>query len=119
VLLSNIFQYRSTRQTHRWQFWLDAGSSLWAQGGTAELFGAPLFVQNWTGERLTEAFELRANDWRLRCVLGDLVARARDQIVLCHSDLDTNGAERLGPLLPLVDASSAWVRSSSTGTLVP
>ncbi|TAF57805.1 MAG: recombinase family protein [Oscillatoriales cyanobacterium] len=109
VLLSNIFQYRSTRQTHRWQFWLDAGSSLWAQGGTAELFGAPLFMQNWNGERLTEAFELRANDWRLRYVLGDLVARARDTIVLCHSDLDTNGSERLGPLLPLVEASSPWM----------
>jgi hypothetical protein len=106
VLLSNIFQYRSTRQTHRWQFWLDAGSSLWAQGGTAELFGAPLFLQEWTGERLTEEFELKTNDWRLRYVLGDLVARASEKIVLCHSDLDTNGAERLGPLLPLVEASS-------------
>ena len=111
VLLSNIFQYRSTRQTHRWQFWLDAGSSLWEKGGTAELFGAPLFLQEWEGEPFTEEFELRANDRRLRCVLADLVARAGEKIVLCHSDLDTNGAERLGPLLPLVDASSEWSRS--------
>ncbi|NJN60553.1 MAG: recombinase family protein [Coleofasciculaceae cyanobacterium RL_1_1] len=80
VLLSNIFQYRSTRQTHRWQFWLDAGSSLWTQGGTAELFGAPLFVQAWAGERLTEEFELQRNEWRLRYVLGDLVARACEKL---------------------------------------
>ena len=108
VLLSNIFQYRSTRQTHRYQFWLDAGSALWAKGGTAELFGAPLFLQEWQGDPWTEKCELQASDRRLRCVLADLIARAGETIVLCHSDLDTNGSERLGPLLPLVDASQEW-----------
>lgn len=26
VTLATIFQYRSSRRFHRWQFWLDAGS---------------------------------------------------------------------------------------------
>jgi len=112
VLLGNIFQYRSTRQTHRWQFWLDVGSNLWTQGGTAELFGAPLFLRDWDGQTLDETFEQAANDRRLRCVLADLMARSEERIVLCHSDLDTSGAERLGPLLPLVDASSELARSA-------
>ncbi|MGD1903445.1 MAG: recombinase family protein [Geitlerinemataceae cyanobacterium] len=112
ILLSNIFQYRSTRQTHRWQFWLDVGSPLWSQGGAAELFGAPLFLRSWDGETLDESFEQVSDDRRLRCVLAELMARAEEQIVLCHSDLDTSGAERLGPLLPLVDASAELARSA-------
>jgi hypothetical protein len=40
VTLAAIFQYRARHAFHRWQFWLDVGSPLWLQGGSADLFGA-------------------------------------------------------------------------------
>ena len=46
VTLATIFQYRSSRRSHRWHFWLDAGSPLWAKGGAATLFGAPFFLRD-------------------------------------------------------------------------
>ena len=48
VTLATIFQYRSLRTSHPWQFWLDAGSILWSQGGAATLFAAPLFLKQWS-----------------------------------------------------------------------
>ena len=47
VTLATVFQYRSQRLCHRWQFWLDASSPRWLTG-TDALFGAPIFLQNWS-----------------------------------------------------------------------
>ncbi len=104
VTLATIYQYRAHRSAHRWQFWLDAGSSLWLTGG-APLFGAPLFLREWSGRPWTADDAAAANQERLRRTLRDLLGRATERVYLCHSDLATNGQEQTGPLLSLVNAS--------------
>jgi hypothetical protein len=109
VTLATIFQYRSSRRFHKWQFWLDAGSPLWLSGGVAELFGAPLFLQDWTRRPWTEADKMLADEERLRRILRDLLGRAEARLYLCHSDLATNGQEQTGPLLSLINAAAPVV----------
>ena len=104
VTLATIFQYRSSRRSHRWHFWLDAGSPLWAKGGAATLFGAPFFLQQRLGEPWTAEDEKLAQEQRLQRILADLLSRVSERVYLCHSDLAVNGQEQLGPLLPLVNA---------------
>ncbi|MEH2394998.1 MAG: recombinase family protein [Nostoc sp.] len=104
VTLATIFQYRSSRRSHRWHFWLDAGSPLWAKGGAATLFGAPFFLRDRLGEPWTAEDEKLAEEQRLQKILTDLLSRVSERVYLCHSDLAVNGQEQLGPLLPLVNA---------------
>ncbi|WP_375510693.1 recombinase family protein [uncultured Nostoc sp.] len=104
VTLATIFQYRSSRRSHKWHFWLDAGSPLWAKGGAATLFGAPFFLRDRLGEPWTAEDEKLAEEQRLQRILADLLSRVSERIYLCHSDLAVNGQEQLGPLLPLVNA---------------
>ena len=104
VTLATIFQYRANRCAHRWQFWLDAGSTLWLTGGGA-LFGAPIFLQEWSGRMWGAAEALEADQQRLGRQLQDLLYRAGDRVYLCHSDLATSGQEQAGPLLTLVNAA--------------
>jgi hypothetical protein len=104
VTLATVFQYRSNRGAHRWQFWLDAASSRWLSGVDA-LFAAPLFLQDWSGQMWTGADALAANEQRLRRIILDLLARAEERVYLCHSELATNGQEQTGILLPLVNVA--------------
>ncbi|MBE9079896.1 hypothetical protein IQ241_21820 [Romeria aff. gracilis LEGE 07310] len=104
VTLATVFQYRAQRLTHRWQFWLDAGSPRWLTGKD-ELLGAPIFLQDWSGRPLTAADIEAAHEERLERILRDLLSRATERIILCHSDLALNGQEQLGPLLSLVSAA--------------
>ncbi|ERN41835.1 hypothetical protein KR51_00014980 [Rubidibacter lacunae KORDI 51-2] len=105
VTLATIFQYRSSRRHHRWQFWLDVSSPLWLKGGAADLFGAPLFQRNWSGRALTAGDRLAADEARLERLLHDLLGRATERVYLCHSDLAASGAEQTGPLLTLMHAA--------------
>jgi hypothetical protein len=105
VTLATIYQYRSDRRFHRWQFWLDAGSPLWLTGGGA-LFGAPLFLHSQSGRPWTAADTLAANQQRLQRQVLDLLCRAGDRVYLCHSELATNGQEQAGSLLSLVNAAT-------------
>ena len=102
VTLATIFQYRASRKHHRWHFWLDIGSPLWAKGGAATLFGATLFLRDRLGQPWTAADEQLAEAQRLQKIVADLLARVSDKLYLCHSDLAINGQEQIGPLLPLV-----------------
>lgn len=111
VTIATLYQYRSTRRFHRWQFWLDAGSALWLTGGGA-LFGAPLFQQGWSGRPWTAADTLAADRQRLQRQVLDLLNRAGSgsgaadaRVYLCHSELATNGQEQAGPLLSLANAA--------------
>ncbi|PZU99311.1 MAG: hypothetical protein DCE90_01995 [Pseudanabaena sp.] len=106
VVLATIFQYRMARLTHRWQFWLDASSDLWLQGGSASLFGAPLFLKNWNGELWTTEQENTANIQRLQRLISDLLDRTSDRLYLCHSELSTNGQLQNGILQPLIEVAS-------------
>lgn len=121
VTLATIFQYRSSRRFHRWQFWLDAGSPLWLSGGAATLFGATLFLQDRFGQPWTTEDTINADQERLRRILRDLLGRVGERVYLCHSDLAVNGQEQLGPLLPLVNASVPLTFEPATnlGSLEP
>ena len=103
VMLATIFQYRSLRTSHRWQFWLDVGSPLWEKGGAATLLAAPLFLRDHSGI-WGEEKSLAADQARLMRILQDLLSRAREKVILCHSDSGINGTEQVGPLLPMVQA---------------
>jgi hypothetical protein len=116
VTLSTIFQYRSSRRFHRWHFWLDAGSPLWAKGGAATLFGAQFFLQERLGEPWTAEDEELAQEQRLQRILADLLSRVSEKVYLCHSDLAVDGQEQLGPLLPLVNACVSRVRGDENST---
>ncbi len=117
VTLATIFQYRASRKCHRWQFWLDIASPLWLSGGTATLYGAPLFLQGQLGNSWTIEDTRKSDQERLRRILLDLLSRVGysnsssvngsngHRIYLCHSDLAVNGQEQTGPLLPLVYSS--------------
>jgi len=104
VTLSTIYQYRAQRLSHRWQFWLDAGSPLWASSA-GELFGAPLFLQDWPGRPITLVEVEAANEAQLGRTLRDLLGRAQAQVLLCHSELALTGQEQMGPLIALVGAA--------------
>ena len=105
VTLATVFQYRSLRTSHRWQFWLDASSPLWSQGGAATLFAAPLFLKQWTGKTWMPEDDYEMDSRRLKRIIRDIFARAESKIFLCHSDLGVNGTEQAGALLPLVHAT--------------
>ncbi len=104
VTLSTIYQYRIQRLTHRWQFWLDAGSPLWGMSA-GELFGAPVFLQSWPGRPITLAEIEEANEVQLGRTIRDLLGRTTERVFLCHSDLALTGQEQMGPLLSLVSAA--------------
>jgi len=106
VVLATIIQYRMARRSHRWQFWLDASSDLWLQGGAASLFGAALFLKGWNGQRWTIENQREADMQRLQRLLRDLLDRIGDRLYLCHSELNTNGQIQNGVLLPLIEIST-------------
>ncbi len=105
ITLATIFQYRSSRRSHRWHFWLDASSVLWSKGGSANLFGSQLFLRNWPRRPLTSQEDVELEEERLVNILKDLLGRVDERLILCHSDLAVNGKEQNGPLLGLVNAS--------------
>lgn len=114
VTLATIFQYRSSRRAHRWQFWLDASSPLWLSGGAATLFGANLFLQHRFARPWTAEDAKQADEERLQRIIRDLLGRVGERVYLCHSDLAVNGQEQLGPLLNLVSASVPVVSEAAT-----
>ncbi len=102
VTLSNIFQYRASKKSHPYHFWLDVGSSLWAEGGAATLYGANLFLKDRLDRPWTEADTETSDKHRLERILRDLLQRVTQRLYLCNSDLAINGQEQMGALLTLV-----------------
>ena len=111
VTLATIFQYRSFRKTHRWQFWLDAGSFLWTQGGAAQLLAAPLFLRKWSGQPWTTEEQQAMDQARLERIIRDLLGRVEERVYLCHSDLSVRGTEQMGPFLNLIQSSHSELKS--------
>jgi hypothetical protein len=103
VTLSTIYQYRNARCRHRWQFWLDAGSSFWLSGSEI-LFNAPLFLQR-PNRVWTAADALAADQDYLEREIQDLMGRATERIYLCYCELAINGQEQTGPLMPLINGA--------------
>lgn len=104
ITLATVFQYRSSRCTHRWQFWFDAGASRWLSG-VDSLFGAPFFLQSYSGQPWSVDDQAAMNQARLNRILQDLLGRTTERVFLCYSDLATNGQEQTGALLALVSAA--------------
>lgn len=104
VTLATVFQYRSSRRAHRWQFWLDAGSTRWLSG-VDSLFAAGLFLQDWSGQVWSVEDTQTMNEQRLRRILLDLLSRTEKRLFLCYSDLSTSGQEQTGVLTSLVNAA--------------
>jgi hypothetical protein len=104
ITIATVFQYRSSRLKHRWQFWLDASSQRWLTG-TDALYRAEIFLQEQQGQPWTAEELLNRQEERLRRILKDLLSRTGERVFLCHSDLSTNGQEQMGPLLPLINAA--------------
>ncbi|MFN5516549.1 MAG: hypothetical protein ACK5CA_17900 [Cyanobacteriota bacterium] len=109
IVLATIYQYRSLRQGHPWQFWLDAGDALWEKGGAAQLFGAPLCRRLRPKEAWTTADEESQEQRRFEGLLNDLLGRATRKVILCHSDLSIRGVEQTGPLL-------TWIQQAPPAT---
>jgi hypothetical protein len=108
ITLATIFQYRASHKNHKWHFWLDAGSPLWAKGGAATLFGATLFLQDRLGQPWKAEDEEAAETERLNRIIVDLLSRVSEKVYLCHSELAVNGQEQMGPLLPLVHSCDEY-----------
>ncbi|HHP7231071.1 MAG TPA: recombinase family protein [Xenococcaceae cyanobacterium] len=113
ISLATIFQYRSLKSSHSWQFWLDAGSYLWEKGGAATLFAAPLFLKEWSGKPWMAEDESEMDRQRLQRIIRDLLGRVTEKVILCHSDLGVNGTEQMGALLPLVQGSKQVIYRGS------
>ncbi len=118
VTLATVFQYRSSRRCHRWQFWFDAGTTRWLSGVDA-LFGAPWFLQDYAGQAWTIEDQLRLDQQRLNRILPDLFSRTTAQVFLCYSDLATNGQEQTGILSALVSAASPYVSDPTIAPIEP
>ncbi|ABB57022.1 hypothetical protein [Synechococcus elongatus] len=98
VTLATLYQYRMLQAQHRWQFWLDIGSPLWERDQPA-YYGYAAFLRH-----PPHPFDpVEAAQTRLLRCLADLLARAGDRIILCHSDLAVSGQEQAGPLLALLN----------------
>jgi hypothetical protein len=108
VTIATVFQYRLQRLSHRWHFWLDAGSPRWLTG-TDNLFGFPIFLGAYGGRpwRADDIETLHAE--RLERIVRDLLGRVTERVILCHSDLAVSGQEQTGPLLPLISANAREV----------
>ncbi len=105
IMLTTIYQYRCLRTQHRWQIWLDAGDALWEKGGASQLYAAPLFQRRRFPGLWTEEEELKANQARFERIIRDLLGRASERLILCHSDFGVRGTEQSGALLALVQRS--------------
>ncbi|NJK59501.1 MAG: hypothetical protein HC918_03550 [Oscillatoriales cyanobacterium SM2_1_8] len=108
IVVATIYQYRTARLHHRYQFWLDSGSPLWTQGGRVALFGAPLLLRSWDGTPLSPTQTAAADRDRLERLLADLLERAGDGICLCASETDARGQPQDGPLSPLALTAAPW-----------
>jgi hypothetical protein len=106
VTLSTVFQYRASRLSHRWQFWFDGGSVRWLSGVDG-MFGAPVFLSDWAGGAVTLEESDRRQELGLQRLIRDLLGRTQERVILCTSELGTNGQEQLGPLLPLATTAIA------------
>ncbi len=108
ITLATVFQYRQERTCHRWLFLLDTNSRLWEKGGAANLFAAPIFLQNWDGKPLTPEDNEKMNEERLIRIIKDLLSRSTEKVYLCHSFLDINGSEQIAGLSPLIYAAKDY-----------
>ncbi len=82
------------------QFWLDPGSSGWAQRLSQPLTHPYVLSRHWEAGRLwTDADEVNAETESLARLTGGLLSRCREQVILALADLGETGFEQRGSLL--------------------
>ncbi len=106
ITIATVYQYRLQRLHHRWHYWIDAGSPRWLAGTDTLLFGYPLFLGSYPGCPWTQAHLEQLHRDRPERILRDLLERATERVMLCHSELAVSGQEQIGPLLTLVHANA-------------
>jgi superfamily I DNA/RNA helicase len=82
------------------QFWLDPGSSGWAQRLSQPLTHPYVLSRHWEAGRLwTDADEVNAETESLARLTGGLLSRCREKVILALADLGETGFEQRGSLL--------------------
>ncbi|CAG1012713.1 hypothetical protein ANAEL_04483 [Anaerolineales bacterium] len=82
------------------QFWLDPGSSGWAQRLAQPLTHPYVLSRHWEAGRLwTDADEVNAETESLARLTGGLLSRCRERVILALADLGETGFEQRGSLL--------------------
>lgn len=82
------------------QFWLDPGSSGWAQRLSQPLTQPYILSRHWEQGRLwVDSDEVNAETESLARLAGGLLSRCREKIYLATSDLGETGFEQRGTLL--------------------
>jgi hypothetical protein len=84
------------------QFWLDAGSSGWWERLYQPLTHPYVLSRNWTGKTWTDVQEYQANQEAMLRLTSGLLRRCRNNIYICTTGLNEQGAEQRGPLLQAV-----------------
>lgn len=104
ITLSNIYQYRSIRTSHKWQFWLDSSSAYWEEAGASRLFAWNIFQKNWDGQPLIFQDQLLETKEHVTRLVKDLLSRSTEKVFLCYSDFDINGRQQIGIFSNLLSA---------------
>jgi hypothetical protein len=82
------------------QFWLDPGSSGWAQRLSQPLTHPYVLSRHWESGRVwTDADEVNAETESLARLTGGLLSRCREKVILALADLGETGFEQRGSLL--------------------
>jgi hypothetical protein len=82
------------------QFWLDPGSSGWAQRLSQPLTHPYVLSRHWEAGRVwTDSDEVNAETESLARLAGGLLSRCREKVILALADLGETGYEQRGSLL--------------------
>jgi hypothetical protein len=100
VLLAPAYTFLMSNRPVKMQFWLDAGSSGWAERLFQPLTHPYVLSRHWTRERVwTDADEVEANNETLARLLTGLLHRCRGKVYLGLTELGESGYEQRGALL--------------------
>jgi hypothetical protein len=102
VLIAPAYTFLMANRPVDIQFWLDAGSSGWWERLYQPLTHPYVLSRNWTGKTWTDVQEYQANQEAMLRLTSGLLRRCRNNIYICTTGLNEQGAEQRGPLLQAV-----------------
>jgi hypothetical protein len=79
------------------------------------MFGSEVFLSDWAGSAVTLEKRDRRQEASLRHLIRDLLSRTTERVILCTSELGTNGQEQLSPLLSLSTTAQTWMETEVLG----
>lgn len=103
VFLAPAYTFLLMNRPVRIQFWLDVGSSGWAERVYQPLTHPYVLSRTWMQEEAgrcwTDADEVSANRRALLQLVDGLLSRCRERVYFCLTNLGEQGFEQRGPLL--------------------